>query len=142
MSGVALVRRWAPGRPLLSLCLLLPLSFLSGCAFGPSGLYDWGQYEDSTYARLVEQDDGRAWSEIESTVVELQGRAGARIPPGLFADYGYALFKRGQHQRAIECFEREMAMYPEATPLMKKLVEKVRQKQTEASASVQPSAAK
>ena len=97
---------------------------IAGCA--PRPLYDWGRYEDSLQATYVSHDDARAWSSLETTITSAQ-RTGHRVPPGACAEYGFALYKRGDRERAIEYFGREAQLFPESKPLMDKLIAKLRE---------------
>jgi hypothetical protein len=106
----------------------------SGCA--PPALYDWGLYEESLEANYVTHDEVRAWSDLEATITLTQ-QTGRRIPPGVCAEYGFFLYKRGQRERAIEYFEREAQLFPESRPLMDRLIAKVRER---AAADGQPPA--
>ena len=59
-------------------------------------------------------------SEKSLTIVELSG------PPGLLAEYGYVLYKRGEAKSAIEYFEREVTEWPESEALMKRIIERAK----------------
>ena len=98
-------------------------AILAGC--GPTVLYDWGRYEDSLHASYVTHDEAQAWSSLDATITAAE-QPGHRLPPGACAEYGFALYKRGQHERAIEYFEREARLFPESRPLMDKLIARVR----------------
>jgi hypothetical protein len=114
-------------RGILVACLSALLG--AGCATN-RGLYDWGDYEDATSAQLLEHDPGAAQAIYERTLTEIQQRNG-RVPPGLFADYGFLLYTRGDYSGALQNFEREKQLFPEAAPLMDKLCARVRQRQGE-----------
>ena len=96
---------------------------LGGCA--PRPLYDWGRYEESLQANYVNHDTTKAYSSLEATIVSGQ-QTGHRVPPGACAEYGFLLYKRGEHEHAIEYFQREGQLFPESKPLMGTLIEKVR----------------
>ena len=96
-----------------------------GAGCGPTVLYNWGRYEESLQASYVLHDDAKALSGLEATVTGAQ-RTGRRAPPGVCAEYGFALYKQGNHRQAIEYFEREAQLFPESKPLMEKLIAKVR----------------
>jgi hypothetical protein len=104
--------------------LCIALLALSGCATS-TGTYDWGRYEDSLYLRYAEQDFGQAQREV----YEMLPQPGhpRRVPPGVYADYGFLLYRRGDRDGAIAYFEREKAAFPESALLMNKLIERVKQ---------------
>ena len=96
---------------------------VTGCA--PRPLYDWGRYEESLQASYVSHDDDQVWSGLEATVTAAE-RSRHRLPPGACAEYGFALYRRGDRDRAITYFEREAQLFPESKPLMDKLIAKIR----------------
>ncbi len=105
------------------------LLFATGCATTASPyLYDWGDYERGNAALLLDHNSSAALTYYEQTLNELQQRQG-RVPPGLFADYGFLLYLRGDYDGAQHNFEREKQLFPEAAPLMDKLIARVRERQ-------------
>ncbi len=106
----------------------------SGC--GSGALYNWDRYEKSLQASYVAHDEAKAWSDLEATITSAQ-QTGRRIPPGVCAEYGFLLYKRGQRERAIEYFQQEAQLFPESKLLMDKLIAKVRE---QAAAKTQPPA--
>lgn len=114
----------SPYRPIH--VLLIAGILLEGCARGPTSLYDWGGYEDSVYTRYTNQDFGLAEKDVYRTLPQ-PGHT-ARVPPGVYADYGFLLYRRGDYAGAISSFEMEKATYPESSLLMTKLINRVREK--------------
>ncbi|NJD05505.1 MAG: DUF4810 domain-containing protein [Methylococcaceae bacterium] len=104
--------------------MVLALS-LAGCA--KPGLYDWGDYEDQLADRYAKEDAAGSELALREQMARYQ-TGGRRAPPGLYADYGFLLFRRGEDAGAIAYFEKEKQIYPESRALMDKLIEKVRQK--------------
>jgi hypothetical protein len=108
--------------------LALVLLFLStGCA--PS-IYHWGQYEDSLYKRqrdASEQGQIEAFKMIEVTVQESEAK-NYRVPPGMYADYGYLLFKQGKPDVAITYFRKEADLYKESSFLMESIISRIQRK--------------
>jgi len=78
--------------------------------------------------QLLEHDNAAAQAIYERTLTEIQQRNG-RVPPGLFADYGFLLYLRGDGGGAVRAFESEKRLFPEAAPLMDTLITRVQQKQ-------------
>lgn len=96
---------------------------LTGCA--PPGLYQWGDYEDSLYHRYVKEDIAVSEAYLRETIVAAE--LTSRVPPGVYADYGFLLYRRGDYAGAIEKFEQEKRAFPESAALMSKLVERIQQ---------------
>lgn len=107
---------------------------MSGCT--PKGLYYWGDYEESLYDRYVENDPQQAYDHLKQTILEAESQK-RRVPPGIYADYGFMLFSRGDLAGAITYFRQEQSLYPESTALMAKLISKIEQKQY--ASSIAPS---
>ena len=96
---------------------------LTGCA--PPALYQWGEYEDSLYRRYVKEDIAGAEAYLQETIVAAELKS--RVPPGVYADYGFLLYRRGDYPGAIEKFEQEKRAFPESAALMSRLIERIEQ---------------
>ncbi len=119
-------RAWLAKRYTLwqSVCLGLVISAgLAGCA--PPALYQWGEYEDSLYRRYVKEDSAGAEAYLRETIVAAELKS--RVPPGVYADYGFLLYRRGDYAGAIQKFEQEKRAFPESAALMSKLIDRIRQ---------------
>lgn len=104
-------------------------------ACGTKTLYDWGAYEDSLYLRYTDKNFGDAETYLKKSLQAASDQG--RMPPGMYADYGYMLYRRGDYSGAIAAFEKEKKIFPESSALMAKLIERVRQK-TVAKAEAEP----
>lgn len=120
-------------------CLIgLVASALLGCA-QPS-IYHWGKFENGLHQRYVNVEHAQADAYLLETIGAAE-QQNLRVPPGAYADYGFVLFKRGDRAGAIAYFEKERLLFPESSAFMTKLIERVKQKEAEASAATQPQAA-
>ena len=96
------------------------LAFLSGCA--TSALYDWGNYEQAAYAYA--KDPGEVETYIDSLdEIIANAEKTNKVPPGIYAERGYALLSIGQRDAAMQDFLREREKWPEARKLMTLLLE-------------------
>jgi len=127
MNGVNGRRRAWPANPHTlwqCVCLGLVISAgVAGCA--PPALYQWGEYEDSLYRRYVKEDSAGAEAHLRETIVAAELKS--RVPPGVYADYGFLLYRRGDYVGAIKKFEQEKRAFPESAALMTKLIERIQQ---------------
>jgi len=98
--------------------------FGSGCA--PKPLYDWGRYEDSLNDSYVAHNEPQAFADLQATINSAQ-QSGGHIPPGVCAEYGFFLYKRGDREGAVGYFRQEAQLFPESKPLMDTLIAKVQQ---------------
>jgi hypothetical protein len=108
--------------PRVCLCLVIGAA-LAGCA--PPALYQWGEYEDSLYQRYVKEDIAGSEAHLRETLVAAELKS--RVPPGVYADYGFLLYRRGDYAGAIGYFEKEKRAFPESAALMSKLIERIQQ---------------
>lgn len=105
--------------PLFALVLIVA----SGCA--ANRLYSWGNYDESLYAHYKKAADQQEYVQRTQTIVEWNETHGRKMPPGLYAEYGYALLGVGRQADAVLYFEKERATWPESTVLMDKLIRNV-----------------
>jgi len=110
---------------LLFVCSLFTLP---GCGKPP--LFHWGNYEDSLLQRqenTSEEGQLEAFKILETTIQEAEEKNG-RLAPGVYADYGYLLFKQGNSKEAIENFRKEAALYPESKYFMDSIISRIEEK--------------
>jgi hypothetical protein len=112
----------------------LPAAFLAlsvlaqGCASGTK--YAWGDYHSTLYAHYRNPQNLEAHLErIETIVRKAESESPDRVPPGMYAEYGYALYEAGRIEEAIVHFETEKARWPESSVLMEKMIRNARRRQ-------------
>jgi hypothetical protein len=109
-----------PARPSPA-ALALALALLAGgCA--PGSYYAWGSYNEVLYAHYRAPQAREAWIAGLETTIRAAEQEGLRMPPGIYAEYGYALFEEGRTAEAIAYFEKEKALWPEARFFMDKMI--------------------
>ncbi len=102
----------------LALAALAALA--AGCA--PQSRYYWGDYDAALYRYYEHPADRDAWVESLRTIILEAEQRGDKVPPGVCAEYGYALFEEGQAEAAVPWFQREKDTWPEANVLMEKMI--------------------
>jgi hypothetical protein len=104
----------------LSKCLLgtALLVLASGCA---STRYDWNNYDSLLYKHYRNPANVEEFTEKLQKAV-LAAEQAQRVPPGLYAEYGYLLYERGSYQLAIDYFRKEKQLWPESRVLMEKMI--------------------
>lgn len=110
----------------LSLAIIMLLC-LVGCA--PTTHYAWNGYDSKLYRYYKtpaesEQFATALYEIIDS--VEVDGR----IPPGIYAEYGYQLFERGKFDDAVIWFVKEKNTWPESDIFMNKMIEIAKNRQS------------
>ncbi len=111
--------------------VLLATLWLSACA--PAPMYHWGAYEDSLHKRYLdasESGQAEAFKMLQATIQEAEADH-ARVPPGVYADFGYLLFKQGEAEAAIIALRKEGELYQESKPLMDTMISRIEKRQAE-----------
>ena len=99
--------------------VILMFLFLQGCASNRK--YAWGNYDSTLYRHYKDPQDKANNLEKLKEIIEI-GEKEDRVPPGLYAEYGYALYETGNISEAIINFEKEKAKWPESKILMEKMI--------------------
>ncbi len=84
--------------------------------------YHWGSYENSLYRYYKNPANVEELGEALAEVIE-EGEAKGSVPPGIYAEYGYALLTIGKAQEAIIYFEKEKNVWPESNMLMNNMID-------------------
>lgn len=103
---------------------LFSILWLSACA---QPIHYWGNYEESLYLRATdfsEEGQANAFKMLEDIIQEAEAKK-ARLGPGIYADYGYLLFKQGKAKKAVVYFQKEAELYPESKYLMDSVISRI-----------------
>jgi hypothetical protein len=101
--------------------ILVPLALLlAACA--PTTMYRWGGYDKALYDHYKNPQERQQYVADLSAVIVAAEKEHAKVPPGCYAEYGWALFEEGQATQATAYFEKEATLWPESKPLMDKLI--------------------
>ena len=111
-------------RPLLVLALA---ASAAGCATAPKTLYAWHGYDDALYLQAKAPQDNEAYLERLKQIIEAAETSQDKVPPGICAEYGYALFTNGQLDDAVTYYEKERDTWPESNVFMEKMIRNTRQ---------------
>ena len=82
------------------------LLILSGC--GKQTAYHWGNYENNLYSYYKSPgapENHELYMTQLLTIIEKGEKKRRPTPPGIYAEYGFGLYKIGKHQEAIQYFE-------------------------------------
>ena len=105
---------------------------LQACAQQP--MYVWNNYEDELYHYYQDPEKlSELMASLKTTITDNEqaqrdaGTAGGskaprRMPPGLYAEYGYLLLISNKQQEAKVYFQKEKDTWPESTVLMDKMI--------------------
>ncbi len=110
------------GRSFGAALLLCALS--GGCAV-PTGLYDWGRYEQSVHAVVFNPQrpaDLHTERELLAEEIRVSLENHRRIPPGKWAHLGYLCTLTGDNHAARKHFIAEKTLFPESASFMDFLI--------------------
>lgn len=99
---------------------------LVGCAHAPKPLYLWEGFPRQQYETLLQRD-----ANFEEQIRGLQAHAekaraqGAALPPGFRAHLGMLYLTMGNLGEARNLWQAEKAAFPEATPYMDQLLQRL-----------------
>lgn len=110
----------------LFVAFVMLLMLAQGCA--SSRKYAWGGYDADLYSHYKHPQDKEA--HLEHLQEYINGaEAEDRVPPGLYAEYGYCLYEFGNIDEAVLYFEKEKTKWPESNVLMEKMIRNARRQQ-------------
>ncbi len=96
------------------------LAAAAGCATPTK--YPWGNYDEALYSFYKNPDKHQEYVAALKTIILESERKGYTTPPGIYAEYGYALYEEGSAPQAIAYYRKEMAAWPEARTFMEKMI--------------------
>jgi hypothetical protein len=94
----------------------------AACGGGRAELYRWNGYEDAIYAHARAPQDRAAYVASLTATIQASIQEGSRIPPGVCAELGWALYEEGRTTEAIPWFQAEARDWPESRLFMQKMV--------------------
>jgi hypothetical protein len=99
---------------------VLAALWLVSCA--PQTTYDWGDYSQSMYDYYRDENlEGAYLAALQGVIAKNEG-AGKRVPPGIYAEYGYMLMSAGRVAEASSYFEKEKRTWPESGQFMDTMI--------------------
>ncbi len=103
--------------PLIIIAFLLAF-LISGCA---KSRYVWDGYDDRLYSYYKTPAESERLLEGIYEVIR-EGEAENRVPPGIYAEYGYLLYERGKFTDASVWFAKERDKWPESRFFMDRMI--------------------
>lgn len=119
------------------LAVALLAASTSACV-GRQTMYHWGAYDSALYGHYRNPSEREAWITALRTTIGEAEQEGRRVPPGLYAEYGYALVEEGNTREAIAYFQKEKAQWPESAVLMDKMIRNAGQRPARPAAATGP----
>ena len=114
--------------------IALPFSMLAGCSGAPKTLYQWGNYQPALLAYAKNPGETEKFAERLAEIIR-KAEAKNAVPPGLYAEYGYALLSLDRTPEAVEYFAKEQSKWPESAKLMDGVIGRLTRAKVEPAAS-------
>jgi hypothetical protein len=94
---------------------------LAGCVTNHQR-YGWGTYDPSLYAYYKDPTKEAAFAESLAEIISTADSNHARVPPGIYAEYGYLQLQEGKNSAAVELFKQEETHWPESKVFMERMI--------------------
>lgn len=107
-------------RPSFLLLAAFAAAATAGCA--PKTAYLWGDYDTALYDHYRNPQDTERYVERLGRIVQKAQVEKDKVPPGLYAEYGYALFEAGRLDEAITYYGKEREQWEESRVFMDKMI--------------------
>jgi hypothetical protein len=93
---------------------------LSGCV--TPTIYTWKEYDDRLYKYYQNPTEPESFIKDLREVIS-EGEKSNKVPPGLYAELGYALYAQGSYRESITYFQKESEKWTESKALMAKMID-------------------
>ena len=97
------------------LLLCIACSLITGCA--TSSMYEWGDYEKDLYLYYKDPENLDEYMDALQEIVSDSEKAD-KVPPGMYAEFGYILYEQGRIADAKGYFQKEKDRWPESALFM------------------------
>ncbi|MGN1257082.1 MAG: DUF4810 domain-containing protein [Bacteroidaceae bacterium] len=90
-------------------------------------LYSWYDYEDATYKyskRTTDELQVKVLEQYQKITEKQKGVRGV-VPPGMYAEYGYLLFKTGKKEEGLSFLNKEIELYPESKTYISRIIKQL-----------------
>ena len=104
---------------LIKTAVLALLSTSFGCV-APRH-YEWGGYDQKLYNHYK---DPAQKEEFHNAMKEalLEAEGASKVPPGLYAEFGFLMYEQGNSLEAIRYYQKEADKWPESKFFMQKMI--------------------
>lgn len=92
-------------------------------------LYTWHNYEDVSYKyskKVTPELEVKLLDEYRKLTDKQKGLRGV-VPPGLYAEYGFLLYKTGKKEEGLAFLKKEIELYPESTVYISRIIKQIEQ---------------
>ena len=111
-------------KKILYIGVLVIIAFSAASCTSTKHLYSWYNYENAVYQYNKNPDEKLQAKVLElyNMVIEHQRGTRATVPPGLYAEYGFLLYKTGKKDEGIKFMKQEIVLYPESEMYIQRII--------------------
>lgn len=104
--------------------LILTVAILAVSCTAPKQLYSWEKYESASYNYIKNSDEESLTTLLENYKKIISEQTGIRkaVPPGIYADYGFILMKKGNVTEGKDMLAKEIELYPESKIFIERIL--------------------
>lgn len=94
---------------------------------GPESLHSWHNYDNAIYKYNKRQTEELQAKLLDTYRRMTEYRGGKRgvVPPGLYAEYGYLLYKTGKKDEGLSFLRQEIKLYPESERYISLIIKQI-----------------
>lgn len=115
--------------------VLTLLFSLCGCV--PQTQYAWNNYDSKLYNHYKDPSQKEEFSQALKETVE-EAESSNRVPPGIYAEYGFLMYEQGNSLQAIQYYQKEADKWPESRAFMTKMINTAQKRSKAQNANSQP----
>lgn len=114
-------------KKILYMGVLALIALITTSCTSTQHLYSWYNYEDIVYQYSKNPNEKLQAKVIEQykAVIERQRGTRATVPPGLYAEYGFLLYKTGKKEEGIKFMKQEIELYPESEMYISRIIKQI-----------------
>jgi len=101
------------------ICVLFLLFFLIGCQ--AHSRYYWSSYDTKMYKHYKNPAEREQFVQALKEILD-EAEPEGKVPPGIYAEYGFVMYEQGNNQQAILYYQKEANKWPESRAFMNKLI--------------------
>ncbi|MDR0891760.1 MAG: DUF4810 domain-containing protein [Mediterranea sp.] len=108
--------------------LIVAVAALTLASCGSSNaLYSWYGYEKATYRYSKRQTDELQAALLQQyqKLISKQKNLRKVAPPGMYAEFGYLLYKTGKKGEGLNYLRQEIALYPESETYISRIIKQL-----------------
>ncbi|WP_308756521.1 DUF4810 domain-containing protein [uncultured Bacteroides sp.] len=93
----------------------------------PKELYSWHKYEDIVYQynkKPTEELQAKVLEQYQKVTEKQNGIRGV-VPPGMYAEYGFLLYKTGKQEEGLSFLKKEISLYPESEMYISRIIKQL-----------------